>query len=411
VSVVEVGDAEAVAAYVAEVRSEDRSTWSGPARAARVVELDDVIEQLRAEQVRAVGDWDRDRAWQADEATSATNWLVARTQTTPAAASRLVAAARLAREHDVVGRALGAARVRVAHVEILARAARHRETLFARDAEMLVVAAVDHSPRELAVVARRWRHLADDAASIDDPEAVRERNFLHTSTTFGGTVRIDGELDPDGGALLLAALDRHGPPDPADDPLGPRNLAQRRADALVDIAAASLSSHGAGELPRPAIDVLVDRNTLDGLPPVNLARARADIAGVGPVPIETIRRLMCEAIVGRIAITPSEVLDAGRRLRFPNTAQRRAVIARDEHCAWPDCDRPARWCDVHHVVPYPRGGRTDVGNLVLLCRRHHRAVHERQWTISRSEDGTIRVRPPSPRAGRCAERAPPGTRA
>jgi hypothetical protein len=220
-------------------------------------------------------------------------------------------------------------------------------------------------------------------------------------------VRIDGELDPDGGALLLAALDHHAAPDAARDPLGQRSLAQRRADALVDIAAASLAPVSESELPRPAIDVLIDADTLAGLPPRDLARVRTDIVDLGPVPVETIRRLMCESIVGRVVLTPSEALDAGRRLRFPSPAQRRAVVARDEHCVWPGCDRPARWCDVHHAQPYGRGGRTDIRNLVLLCRRHHRALHEGHWTMAR--DDTIRVTPPR-RTGGYAGRSPPGRR-
>jgi predicted restriction endonuclease len=56
---------------------------------------------------------------------------------------------------------------------------------------------------------------------------------------------------------------------------------------------------------------------------------------------------------------------------------RRAVIVRDRHCRFPGCDRPQSWCDAHHVEHWAHGGTTSVSNLLLLCRRHHRAVHER----------------------------------
>ena len=57
----------------------------------------------------------------------------------------------------------------------------------------------------------------------------------------------------------------------------------------------------------------------------------------------------------------------------------------------PHCDAPARWCDVHHLVEWERGGTTDLGSLLLLCRRHHVAVHEGGRRLVRDDDGTLRV--------------------
>jgi len=74
---------------------------------------------------------------------------------------------------------------------------------------------------------------------------------------------------------------------------------------------------------------------------------------------------------------PSEPLDVGRRTPVVSPAMRRAVIVRDRVCRFPRCDRPHTWCDAPHVVHWADGGRTAVSNLVLLCRRHHRLVHER----------------------------------
>jgi hypothetical protein len=394
-------------AVLAELATEDRSAWSGPARATRVLELQTMIERLRVEQVRAVGDWDRDRAWLADEATSGAAWLTHHADMPAGEAARLVRAARLARNHPAVGDALAAGTVTTAKVDALARVEHHREALFTRDVDALVDAAVRHPVRELTVVARRWRHLADDAASTDTPERVHERRYLHASPTFGGTVRIDGELDPDGGAIFLAALDKYAPPDPVGDPLGPRSLEQRRADALVDIARESLAGGRPGQLPRPVIDVLIDPGTLAGMPPVDLDRVRCDIDAVGPVPVETIRRLMCDGTLCRILAAGKQVLDMGKGVRFPTDPQRRAVIARDRHCQFPGCDRPARWCDVHHIVEVPKGGRTVMTNLVLLCRRHHQAVHERGWKLVRADDGAITVSPPERACEGVRGRAPP----
>jgi hypothetical protein len=92
----------------------------------------------------------------------------------------------------------------------------------------------------------------------------------------------------------------------------------------------------------------------------------------------TVRRLACDASVMRVVLAGrSELLDVGRRTPLIPPAMRRAVIVRDRRCRFPGCDRPHAWCDAHHVVHWADGGPTAVQNLMLLCRRHHRKVHER----------------------------------
>ena len=91
---------------------------------------------------------------------------------------------------------------------------------------------------------------------------------------------------------------------------------------------------------------------------------------------ETVRRLACDASVARVITSGrSQPLEVGRATRVVPPSMRRALVVRDSGCAFPGCDRPASWCDAHHVVHWADGGRTDLGNLVLLCRRHHRLIH------------------------------------
>ena len=104
----------------------------------------------------------------------------------------------------------------------------------------------------------------------------------------------------------------------------------------------------------------------------------AELDHVGPVDAGLARRLACEASVSRIVLGPrSEPLDVGRRTPVVPHAMRRAVVVRDRHCRFPSCDRHHTWCDAHHVRHWADGGPTALNNLVLLCRRHHRLVHER----------------------------------
>lgn len=70
------------------------------------------------------------------------------------------------------------------------------------------------------------------------------------------------------------------------------------------------------------------------------------------------------------------MLDIGRKTSVVSSAMRRALIVRDEHCAFPGCDRPHAWCDAHHVVHWADGGETKLDNLLLLCRPHQRMSHQ-----------------------------------
>jgi hypothetical protein len=90
---------------------------------------------------------------------------------------------------------------------------------------------------------------------------------------------------------------------------------------------------------------------------------------------------------------PSQPLDVGRTTRVVTPAQRSALAVRDGGCVFPDCQRPLAWCEAHHVWHWLDGGPTDLENLALLCRAHHRAVHEGGWQLTRGPDGRLTATP------------------
>src|SRR6266540_3096448 len=93
---------------------------------------------------------------------------------------------------------------------------------------------------------------------------------------------------------------------------------------------------------------------------------------------------------------PAELLDLGRATRVISPALRRALAVRDGGCAAPGCDRPPPWTDAHHLVHWLHGGPTSLDNLVLLCRTHHRAVHEGGWRLGRDPaSGQVTLAPPT----------------
>ncbi|MBP7930413.1 MAG: DUF222 domain-containing protein [Acidimicrobiia bacterium] len=109
----------------------------------------------------------------------------------------------------------------------------------------------------------------------------------------------------------------------------------------------------------------------------------------------TIRRLACDAdIIPTVLGSNGVVLDQGRRVRTATSAQRSALIQRDKHCVFPECDRPPSWCQAHHLKPWEDGGATDLDNMALICSSHHHLVHEGQWTLTRGPNGTWTAQPP-----------------
>jgi hypothetical protein len=179
---------------------------------------------------------------------------------------------------------------------------------------------------------------------------------------------------------------------------------------LAELARRALEG---GRLPtsggvRPQLTVTIDLASLLG---------RAGVPGshggwAGPLPAETVRRLACDGAVTRVLVTrhhdpagedsdsgdadglaarlrtaitllppalggaPTQPLEVGRATRVVSPAQRTALAVRDGGCRFPGCDRPPPWCEAHHLRHWRHGGATDLGNLVLLYRAHHRAVHE-----------------------------------
>src|SRR5690606_36381617 len=101
---------------------------------------------------------------------------------------------------------------------------------------------------------------------------------------------------------------------------------------------------------------------------------------------ETARRLSCDAGLVEVRADPDgRVLGVGRRTRTVPPALRRALEVRDRGCRFPGCG--LRFTDAHHIVHWADGGETSLANCVLLCRRHHRRVHEEGWRVSSDRTG------------------------
>ena len=136
---------------------------------------------------------------------------------------------------------------------------------------------------------------------------------------------------------------------------------------------------------------------------IRRGQAALEEAGGIHVSAATAQRLACDAATVEMQHGPDgQVLDVGRKTRTISPALRRALAARDRQCRFPGCQ--AHRCDAHHIRHWAHGGETALSNLVLLCRRHHRAVHEEGFRVTVDASGAAAfVRPD----GRPLPAAPP----
>ena len=363
-------------------------------------ELHRAIERLEVQRFRRLAEIDRRRLYERDGHLSAAAWVAKTHRVSWGAARSQVRTARALESMPLTGRALADGDISLSAACLLVESRRAEPEAFERTESELVRAASIHPITELEKVTAFWRQRAEREQGVDPEEKLRERRRLHASVTWRGMVRVDGDLDPENGETLLTALDAvldaGARSKDRDDG---RTPAQRRADALGEICRQWLDSSDrpivGGE--RPHVTVTVRAETLAEAGDAEFDRA-------GPAPAEAAKRVSCDASVLRVVMSGrSEPLDVGRRTPVISPALRRAVIVRDRHCRFPGCDRPHPWCDAHHVRHWADGGDTALTNLLLLCRRHHRAIHTRRGfgvemmegrPLFRRPDGSVLRAPP-----------------
>ena len=386
--------------------------------------LDEVFaasQQLNAVLLGLVREADA-RALAAEQGAPSTGaWLRERWLVSPGSASRLVKlAAVLDATLPLSAQALAVGVMNTEQVQVIGEAvAGLPRELQPAGERFLVDQAAVFGPRELGRLGERlFEVVAPDEAERSAEEALRraeERAHLGRTLALAevpgtGRVRIAGWLDREGAGIVRAALDPLCAPQPVV--AGERDVrspGQRRADALVEVCRLALAC---GDLPdnggdRPQVVITVPLATLrDQVAAVGVQgqfeptaqdrRGTATLDDGSAVTAETSRRIACDAgILPAVLGGRGQVLDLGQQRRLFTGALRRALVLRDRGCAFPACDRPARWCDGHHIVHWADGGPTSLVNAVLLCGYHHRIIHKGQWQVSlNSADGLPEFTPP-----------------
>ncbi len=371
-------------ALLADVAAEISGELSGSAAAEAVGEALPALGQLElvtcllAERVERSGYFAADNAvsmagWLRQEARSNEGWASARVQLGRVLVDRL----------PVTRKTWLSGGLTFEHADVIRWATREvSQQLAAALDETLSQAATRCTPKQLRDLAaellerlapelsekRRARHEADVSAHLSD-------------TLDGG--RLDANLDAEGTAIVRAALEKYLPkPAPtvgADGAAGPPlPVSHRRARALVELARQSLDfgEDHPGKSNKPHLIVRMDEKEL------RAAVGAGQLFGGGTLPVGTVRRLACDAMVIPLVLgSDSLPLDIGRKSRVVPSWMRTALNERDGGCRAPGCDRPPAWTDVHHVKHWVDHGKTCLDNCCLLCRRHHTMVHQGKLRI------------------------------
>jgi hypothetical protein len=323
-----------------------------------------------------------------------------------------------------VGLDLGASRerVRVARalgtLPLLAQSLARGELSYAKVRALTRVATPDTEERLLVVgrsgtaehverIVRGWR-CVDRQAEAQETTQRHKSRALHVYQDEDGMVVIRGRLEPEVGTLLMQALAAgrevlyqkaranekahgHETNSAVDVSAETSTIAQQQADALALLAETALHHELDPGAPGARYQVVVHVD----------APALADPDQPGQsvledgthVSAETSRRLACDA--SRVVMRhdgDGHLMEIGARTRTIPPALRRALHHRDRGCRFPGCG--VRYGQGHHLHHWAQGGPTALSNLALLCRRHHRAVHEEGYKVDRQSDGTLRfVRP------------------
>lgn len=344
---------------------------SDVAEAARAIDLLNHRLAVLANQARTAG------SFQSEGFLTATRWLADSADYDNARARRIVNLGTILAAHPDTDRRASAGDLSGSRTRILTRAAANHPDQYRQHENMLLDFADTMSLKDFRRAVGYWSNCADQTRAEYDYSQQQDASYLHVSRTYGEMVKIDGLVDKEAGETLLTALNAamtpdarqhgsHGALDPAP---------QRRARALGLIATQFLNNHP-GKIggQRPHVTVVVDLDTL-----VGRTGTVCELEHTGTITPETARRILCDAEATWLITKGNVPLAMGRSKRTATPQQLRALAVRDSGCVHPGCTRPPAWCDAHHIIPWHQGGRTDLGNLELRCRRHHILAHRPEW--------------------------------
>ncbi len=349
--------------------------------------LDEDFAQLCAAQGRflvRLGEYERRQAFRDDGATCLESWTAERYGVSMSSARAYARVGEKAWDIPVLVGSLCAGDLSFDKVRALAEVATSETE---RD---LCERATQQSVRELVDVARSNAEVAR-ARTGTPSRSAHDRRSLRCNDTYR---TISAQLGAESYAQAKACIDAQLGQFPSD---GETPLDQRRCDAFMEL----IRSFGAGAGSRSTTaspSVVVAHVPLGALVEAGeTSHLAGELEHGGLIDAETVRRIACDAtLVVALDDDVGHTMYEGRAKRFPSDAQRREVTRRDRQCRFPGCANTT-FTNVHHVVAWKPGGRTDLDNLALLCEHHHHLVHTTGWTMSGDANAELSFIGPSGR--------------
>jgi hypothetical protein len=323
-------------------------------------------------------------AYAEDGSRSAASWMALHCRLSAPAAKHQLRLGLAMRRLPLAAAAFAAGEIGPAQMGVLARLSRGRCASAVEENEKWLVDQArslrfDHFEKVCAY----FEQHADPDGSDERDEERRTRRDVSLVRSLGGMWLGKMTLDPIEGEVVFNELSRleqglfdHERAE-ATDRLGraplvqelSRSCAQRRADALAEMARRSAAAEGASR-PAPLFSVFVDYETLSG--------RICELASGAVVSPASLVPYLDQAIVERAVFGPAGRVELGSRRRLFDGATRRAIELRDRGCVHPSCQLGLERCQVDHVVPHSAGGLTLQENGRLACPAHNRYYY-RRW--------------------------------
>jgi hypothetical protein len=302
--------------------------------------------------------------------TSAAQWLAQITSSDYGTAARITQVAKELDELPALDRALCSGEL---NFDQVAAASRHATP--ATDAELARL-AIGKPPRQIAHTARTL----NPPTIADDATLYTRRELRMRWIEDGRELAISGRLPLEHGAAFEQAIWNIAKTHRATDKkTGAELLAwpQYTADALVALATHTSNSSDGANVKRSPVTLIVHVSRDE--PPF--------LEGAGPISVETAERLACDA--RRLELEPhGRDLIHSRVKRCASYPQLRALHKRSRHCQYPGCTA-LRELDAHHLTPFALRARTEIAELILLCPRHHKLIHDHHIQTSGSGEKPI----------------------
>jgi hypothetical protein len=288
-----------------------------------------LADRLNAKLLAAVGEHDVAELWRDDGATSMTAWLRHHARRTGRDAAACTKTARRLRELTVTAAAYRDGVLSGGQVQAIIMNLKDRTVgLFAEHEAELVPELVSLSVGETATAMQDWARRAE-ALLGDDPDTPQPERSLHLSRIMDGRRELSGSFDPEGGALIEAALRLAATPDLEAE--APRTPAHRRADALVDVCRRFLDhqQHRRGGRHRPHLNIITTLHDLEH-------RGQGRLLDGSILDHTTVQRLFCDAGIHRVVTDGrSSILDYGTTTRTVPANLYNTLVIRDRHCRYP----------------------------------------------------------------------------